>query len=58
MDFRKALGGEQRIQDYCHQIARSGAKKMAEVLGTSLLDEQDQFTACMVRSLPLSLFLV
>ena len=49
MDFREAVGGEQKIQDYCHQVARNGGKKMAEVLSTKLMDEEDQFTACMVR---------
>lgn len=48
MDFREAIGGEQKIQAYCHDIARAGGKKMAEILGTRLIDEEDQFTACMV----------
>jgi len=48
LDFREAIGGERRIQAYCHELARSGGKKMAQVLGTRLMDEDDEFTASMV----------
>jgi len=48
MDFREDIGGEHEIQAYCHQLARNGGKKMAEVLGTRMMDENDEFTASMV----------
>ncbi|PVF97291.1 PLP-dependent transferase [Serendipita vermifera] len=48
LDFREKIGGEKRIQDYCHRVARDGGKRMAQILGTKLMDERDEFTACMV----------
>lgn len=30
-------GGEQKIRDYCHQLAREGGKRMAEILGTETM---------------------
>jgi hypothetical protein len=51
LDFREAIGGEREIQAYCHTLARSGGKKMAQVLGTRLMDERDEFTAAMVCAL-------
>ncbi|KAG8839491.1 hypothetical protein FRC20_006014 [Serendipita sp. 405] len=55
LQFRKELGGEDRIRSYCHGLAREGGSKMAEILGTELMDKDDKFTANMVDVLlPLS----
>jgi hercynylcysteine S-oxide lyase len=48
LDLREKIGGEDKIRDYCHRLAREGGRKMAEILGTELQDEEDQFTASMV----------
>ena len=46
--FREWLGGEKAIYDYCHQLAMDGAKKLAEVMGTRVIDETGELTATMV----------
>ena len=46
--FREWLGGEKAIYDYCHQLAMDGAKKLAEVMGTQVIDETGELTATMV----------
>ncbi|KAM5530994.1 hypothetical protein V8D89_015321 [Ganoderma adspersum] len=45
--FREWLGGEKVIYDYCHQLAVSGAKRLAEILGTRVLDEHGELTTTM-----------
>ncbi|RPD59986.1 PLP-dependent transferase [Lentinus tigrinus ALCF2SS1-7] len=45
--FREWLGGEKAIYDYCHQLAMDGGKKLAEVVGTRVLDEDGELTATM-----------
>lgn len=52
LDFRERIGGESKIQEYCHRVALEGGRKAAEILGTELIDEQDEFTASMVRLHP------
>lgn len=51
--FRKRLGGEKRINDYCHSLAVAGGKLVANILGTKVLDLTDEaeLTANMVRIL-------
>lgn len=49
LDFRERIGGERNIQEYCHRIALEGGRKAAEILGTDIMDERDEFTASMVR---------
>ncbi|TFK33142.1 PLP-dependent transferase [Crucibulum laeve] len=39
LDFRSWLGGEARINEYCHSLALSGGIRLAEILNTRLLDE-------------------
>ncbi|KAI0041920.1 PLP-dependent transferase [Auriscalpium vulgare] len=54
LDFRQWLGGEHKINEYCHSVAVAGGKALAQRLGTSLLDEADEFTLNMVNvELPL-----
>lgn len=54
LDFREWLGGEQKINDYCHSLALSGGKLLSEFLGTPLLDPTGEFTLNMVNvGLPL-----
>ncbi|KAI0649148.1 PLP-dependent transferase [Trametes meyenii] len=42
--FREWLGGEKAINGYCHQLALDGSKRLAEVLGTRVLDESGELT--------------
>lgn len=50
LDFRKWLGGEERINKYCHGLALEGGKRLAEVLGTHVMDPAGDLTANMVRA--------
>lgn len=55
--FRSWIGGESAISTYCHSLALAGGKRIAEVMGTSLMDttETSEFTVNMVNvALPLS----
>ncbi|KAL5503896.1 hypothetical protein ACEPAH_7967 [Sanghuangporus vaninii] len=55
LDFRQWIGGEHRINEYCRRLALVGGKRLAEILGTHLLDENGEFTANMVNvGLPLT----
>ena len=49
--FREWLGGEKAIYEYCHQVAMDGAKRLAEVLGTRVIDESGDLTTTMVSHL-------
>ncbi|KAI0368661.1 PLP-dependent transferase [Pilatotrama ljubarskyi] len=42
--FREWLGGEKAINDYCHKLALEGGKKLAEVMGTRVMDETGELT--------------
>ncbi|KAI0690171.1 PLP-dependent transferase [Cytidiella melzeri] len=46
--FRRWLGGEEKINAYCHKLAREGGKRLAELFGTRLLDESGEQTLSMV----------
>ncbi|TFY60918.1 hypothetical protein EVJ58_g4845 [Rhodofomes roseus] len=37
LSFRAFLGGEEKINAYCHQLALAGGRRMAEILGTSMM---------------------
>ncbi|EMD33519.1 hypothetical protein CERSUDRAFT_118090 [Gelatoporia subvermispora B] len=50
-DFRKWLGGEAAINKYCHDLAMQGGKKLAEVMGTKVLDPSGELTLSMVNVL-------
>jgi len=51
LDFRKWLGGESVINDYCHKLALDGGKKLAKVMGTKVMDEDGALTLNMVNVL-------
>jgi hercynylcysteine S-oxide lyase len=38
--FRKMLGGEERIQNYCVDLARSGGDRVARILRTEVLENK------------------
>ncbi|KAJ7242575.1 PLP-dependent transferase [Mycena haematopus] len=54
LDFRQWLGGEDKINSYCRQIAIQGSKRLAQILGTTVLDPSGEMTLNMVNvKLPL-----
>jgi hercynylcysteine S-oxide lyase len=54
MEFRKWLGGEEKINAYCHDLALSGGRRLAEVLGTQVIGGSEEITLNMVCSIFLS----
>lgn len=48
LNFREWLGGEVKINEFCHKLAVTGGAKVAEILKTRVLDENAEFTANMV----------
>jgi len=48
LEFRKWLGGEHKINAYCHNLAIEGGKRLAEMWGTRLMDPTGEFTLNMV----------
>lgn len=50
LDMREWLGGEEKIWEYCHGLAVDGTRRLAEILGTQLLDKTEnlEFTTMMV----------
>ncbi|KAF8885057.1 pyridoxal phosphate-dependent transferase [Gymnopilus junonius] len=54
LEYRKWLGGEEKINAYCHDLAIEGGKRLAEILSTRLLDPTGESTLNMVNvGLPL-----
>ncbi|KAI0926138.1 hypothetical protein AcW1_008381 [Taiwanofungus camphoratus] len=51
LDFRNWLGGEAVINTYCHQLAMDGGKRLAEVMGTKVMDETGELTLNMTNVL-------
>ncbi|KAI0784243.1 PLP-dependent transferase [Abortiporus biennis] len=49
LQFRKWIGGEEAINKYCHDLAISGGKKLAELLGTEVLDKTGELTLNMTN---------
>ncbi|ORY93466.1 pyridoxal phosphate-dependent transferase [Syncephalastrum racemosum] len=54
--YRASIGGEDAIQEYCHNLAVQGGALVAEFLGTSVLENEERtLTASMVNvELPLT----
>ncbi|KAF8959578.1 pyridoxal phosphate-dependent transferase [Flammula alnicola] len=54
LEFREWLGGEEKINEYCHNLAIKGGQALAKVLGTHVLDPEGHLTLNMVNvALPL-----
>jgi len=56
LDFRNWLGGEEKINAYCHSLALAGGKRLAKILGTEVMHgkDEDELTLNMVNvSLPI-----
>jgi selenocysteine lyase/cysteine desulfurase len=50
MEFRKSLGGEDVIMQYCHDLAIKGGAIAAKILGTNVMENTDQsLTVAMVN---------
>ncbi|KIJ57817.1 hypothetical protein HYDPIDRAFT_184262 [Hydnomerulius pinastri MD-312] len=49
LDFRQWLGGEKIICQYTHNLAVAGGKRLANLLGTSLMDQDGDSALCMVN---------
>ncbi|KAF9269544.1 PLP-dependent transferase [Marasmius fiardii PR-910] len=57
LDFREWIGGEEKINVYCRNLAIEGGRKLADTMGTELLDvtENQEFTLNMTNvALPIS----
>jgi hypothetical protein len=55
LDFRQWLGGEHKINEYTHNLAIAGGKRLADLLGTSVMDPEGDLTLNMVRTCSLLL---
>ncbi|CAE6475772.1 unnamed protein product [Rhizoctonia solani] len=55
LDFREAIGGEEKINDYCHSLAVKGGAQLAKILKTRVMEtEGKELTVNMVNvQLPL-----
>ncbi|KAI0635824.1 PLP-dependent transferase [Trametes polyzona] len=52
--FREWIGGEKAIYEYGHKLAIEGGKRLAEILGTRVIDESGEQTVTMTNvQLPL-----
>jgi hercynylcysteine S-oxide lyase len=49
LEFRNWLGGEAKINAYCHEMAVKGGKRLAEIFGTRVMDPEGDLTVNMVR---------
>ncbi|KAF9465637.1 pyridoxal phosphate-dependent transferase [Collybia nuda] len=49
LEFRNWLGGEAKINAYCHDMAVKGGKRLAEIFGTRVLDPEGDLTMNMVN---------
>ena len=51
LDFRDSIGGEEKINEYCHKLAITGGLRLAEILGTQMMyssDEEEHYIVNMV----------
>lgn len=42
------MGGEEKINEYCHSLAIKGGQALAKVLGTNVMDPDGELTLNMV----------
>ncbi|EDR07491.1 uncharacterized protein LACBIDRAFT_298401 [Laccaria bicolor S238N-H82] len=49
LEFRAWLGGEEKINAYCHDLAIKGGKRLAELFGTRVMDSDGKFTLNMAN---------
>ncbi|TCD65231.1 hypothetical protein EIP91_002939 [Steccherinum ochraceum] len=49
LKFREWLGGEAKINSYCHDLAVRGGTRLADILGTKVLDESGELTLNMTN---------
>ncbi|KAG6872295.1 hypothetical protein C0995_011191 [Termitomyces sp. Mi166 len=49
LEFRRWLGGEEKISAYCHDIAVKDGKRLAEIFNTEVMDPDGSFTWNMVN---------
>ncbi|WVF67835.1 hypothetical protein IAT40_002596 [Kwoniella sp. CBS 6097] len=49
-EFRRSIGGEKRIRDYCHTLAVQGGRRLRKKWGTQVMDVSNgELTAAMVN---------
>ncbi|KAF9483081.1 lolT-1 [Pholiota conissans] len=54
LEFREWMGGEERLNKYCHDLAIQGGQVLAEIFGTRVMDPNGDLTLNMVNvELPL-----
>ncbi|CAK5270894.1 unnamed protein product [Mycena citricolor] len=49
LDFRNWLGGEKKINDYCHSMAIKGGARLAEIFSTQVMDQTGEFACSLVN---------
>jgi selenocysteine lyase/cysteine desulfurase len=50
MEYRKSLGGEEAIMEYCHELAVKGGEAAAKILGTEVMENAERsLTVAMVN---------
>ncbi|KDR81048.1 hypothetical protein GALMADRAFT_241675 [Galerina marginata CBS 339.88] len=49
LEFREWMGGEEKINAYCHDLAIKGGQVLAKVLGTQVIDPEGDLTLNMVN---------
>jgi hercynylcysteine S-oxide lyase len=57
LEFREEIcGGEEKIREYCWNLARDGGNRVAEILGTEVMDNQTKtFSKCCFANVRLPL---
>jgi hypothetical protein len=48
LDFREWLGGEEKINKYCHNLALAGGRRLAWVVRGSVMEGEKEIVANMV----------
>ncbi|KAG2188604.1 hypothetical protein INT44_001359 [Umbelopsis vinacea] len=50
LEYRESLGGEEKIQEYCGDLARRGGELVAKILNTEVMENEEKtLTALMVN---------